>query len=217
MPLAALRRLQNLAWVCSIRRRSQPFSIILMIFGLALNGCGGSNRAVSVPATQVKANANIAFMGDSITSLWMLPTTNLGVSGNTTTQMLARFEGEVIGHGYKTVVILAGTNDVRNVNFTAQHQTAIAIPNIEQMASLAAAAKMTVVLCSIPPILDQPGRAEVLNAEIVKVAKAQGYLYVDYFTPLNHHPEYFEDNRHPNAAGYAVMLDVLEKVISINS
>jgi lysophospholipase L1-like esterase len=191
--------------------------IVMMICGLITNGCGGSNRAVSVPATQVKANANIAFMGDSITSYWTLPTTNLGVPGDTTAQMLSRFQAEVIGHGYKTVVILAGTNDVRNENYTAQEETAIAIPNIEQMASLGAAAKMTVVLCSIPPILNLPGRAEVLNAEIVRLAKAHGYLYVDYFTPLNHHPEYFKDNLHPNAQGYDVMQVALEGVISIYS
>jgi hypothetical protein len=51
-------------------------------------------------------NATTAFMGDSITQFWRLPDHNKGISGQTTTQMLDRFNADVLGHGFKRVVIL---------------------------------------------------------------------------------------------------------------
>jgi hypothetical protein len=84
--------------------------------GLILGGCGGgmvetSSAPASAPPAQVKAVSNLAaFMGDSITQLWNVPaydqnpTLNLGISGQTTVQMLARF-GDVMSSGAGVVVI----------------------------------------------------------------------------------------------------------------
>jgi hypothetical protein len=52
-------------------------------------------------------------MGDSITQSWHLPDHNAGVAGQTTVQMLDRFNVDILGHGFKRVVILGGTNDIR--------------------------------------------------------------------------------------------------------
>ncbi len=59
-----------------------------------------------------KASPDTAFLGDSITQGWAYPSVNLGIFGNTTGQMAARFPSQILGHHYKQVVILGGTNDV---------------------------------------------------------------------------------------------------------
>ncbi|HET6178086.1 MAG TPA: hypothetical protein VFE61_14200 [Candidatus Sulfotelmatobacter sp.] len=46
-----------------------------------------------------------------------------------------------------------------------------------------------------------------------QLALQQGYLLVDYFTPMSGHPEFFPDGIHPNAAGYAVMEKALSAVV----
>ena len=60
----------------------------------------------------IKASANTAFLGDSLTEEWVYPRVNLGIYGNTTAQMFARFPAQIQGHHYRRVVILGGTNDL---------------------------------------------------------------------------------------------------------
>jgi lysophospholipase L1-like esterase len=163
-----------------------------------------------------KANANIAFMGDSITDYWSLPTTNLGVAGNSTLQMLDRFSSQVLGHGYRAVVILGGTNDLRYVVGPYVPEVNVALKNIESMASLAEAAGIEVVLCTLPPIQDETPRVVLINQGIAALAAAHQYKLVDYYTPMADHPEYFYDQVHPNAAGYAVMQAALTEVIPLD-
>ena len=173
----------------------------VMLCSAVLAGCG-----VSV---------HNAFMGDSITALWSVPGVNLGVPGNTTAQMLARYPAEVSGKGYITFVLLGGTNDVR---YGVQTDTSIA--NIAAMASTSRAAGMNVVLCEIPPIFVSMEKLDPhireLNARIRELAASEHYYLVDYYDPMANHPEYFKDKLHPNPEGYAVMdkalIPVLESI-----
>lgn len=61
----------------------------------------------------------VVFFGDSITDIWKLqdffpnkPYVNRGIGGQTTPQMLVRFQQDVINLQPKVVLILAGTNDI---------------------------------------------------------------------------------------------------------
>ena len=163
-----------------------------------------------------QANANIAFMGDSITAFWWLPKSNLGVYGDTTAQMLARYPSEVRNHRYKAIVILGGTNDVRVPTVPIQQAVAGAMSGIEQMATLAEQDNLEVVLCEIPPIGGQDSRVMALNTQIVSYAQLHNYKLVDYYTPMVGHPNYFRDGEHPNDQGYFVMQPVLTKVIALD-
>lgn len=163
-----------------------------------------------------QTNPNIAFMGDSITERWSLPASNLGVSGNITKLMLARFADQTANHGYKAVVILGGTNDVRITSGSLQTQVANAIANIQAMAALAEQENLLPVLCTIPPIQGEESRSAALNAAIRAIAAVNHYKLVDYETPLEGHPEYFMDYLHPNNDGYAVMQTALTKVIALD-
>jgi len=162
------------------------------------------------------ANGNIAFMGDSITAYWWLPQSNLGVPGNGTTQMLERFPVEVLGQGYRAVVILGGTNDIRPTSDAIEVQVTEATSHIEQMAQMAEKEHLTVVLCAIPPIVDEDGRAKAMNDAIKGVAQKYQLRFVDYYTPMVGHPEYFgSDGIHPNQDGYVVMQEALAKVLPL--
>jgi len=155
-------------------------------------------------------------MGDSITAFWWLPKTNLGIYGDTTAQMLDRFPAEVLGHAYKVVVILAGTNDVRVPSQPIDVKAPDAANNIAKMAAMARDAGLEVVLCKIPPIRGELGRVETLNALIETLAQQQNYKLVDYYAPMVGHANYFRDGEHPNDAGYFVMQSALTKVIPLN-
>jgi lysophospholipase L1-like esterase len=155
-------------------------------------------------------------MGDSITALWFLPKSNLGISGNTTTQMLNRFSRDIATREYKAVIILGGTNDVRTLSRPIEDEVRTASSNIEQMAAIAEQRNLAVVLCGIPPIRGQNARVETLNAAIASLAEKHQYRYVDYYAPMTGHPEYFKDGVHPNDHGYMVMQGTLTGVLPLN-
>ncbi len=168
---------------------------------LALSGCG------SYVAYDV-------FMGDSITKGWSVPGVDLGVSGNTTSQMLARFPSEVPGHGYRVFVLLGGVNDLLRGRSPEE-----AFANIASMAKAARQAQTTVVLCELTPVYrdDLPilePEIRALNTAIEQLVQSDHYLLVDTYDPMYGHPEYFRDGLHPNAQGYAVMDEALLPVLA---
>jgi lysophospholipase L1-like esterase len=163
------------------------------------------------------ASADLAFMGDSITAWWWFPTANLGIPGQTTTQMLARFQTDVLGHGYKAVVILGGTNDIHYPKSPIEETVALATSNIETMASMAAKEKMDVILCDIPPIDDYDSEVNALNHSIDRLAAANNYKEIDYYSPMKGHSSLFRDDGvHPNDRGYEVMLGAFVRVLPVN-
>ena len=190
-----------------------PVVAVIVLWLSCLVGCGAGGGST---LSSVKANADIAFMGDSITYGWSLPTTNFGVSGNTTTQMRTRFKFDVLGHGYKAVVILGGTNDMRFLTESLDAGVADAIANLQAMAEDAETEKMLVVLCEIPPMADNDDRVVAMNAAIIALAKTNHYRLVDYYTPMAGHSEYFVDGIHPNSYGYFVMQEALSKVLPLD-
>jgi lysophospholipase L1-like esterase len=153
-------------------------------------------------------------MGDSITAYWPLPYNNLGVAGNHASEMLARFPSQVLGQGYSRVVILAGTDDFW-FPIAGSDQ---AIQQIAEMAQMASAAGIEVVLCELPPLapgngIDYTTYVLAFNASLQQLAALNGYLLVDYYDPMVGHPEYFVDGVHPNQTGYYYMTIALSSVV----
>jgi len=173
---------------------------------LSLTGCGAVTQA----------NSNIAFMGDSITVLWWLPRTNLGIYGNTTGQMLARFPQQVLGHHVRAVVILGGTNDIRKPKIPLDQEIDTAVDNLRAMADLAESENIEVVLCEVPPIRGEDARVIPLNLAIAELAREKQYKLVDYYTPMRGHPEYLRDGLHPSIQGFFVMEQALKKVMPLD-
>ena len=181
-----------------------------------------------------------AFMGDSITENWRKSSTghpefftsnnylNFGISGQTTTQMLARFEKEVVANKPQCVVICGGTNDIAG-NGGAIENSAI-LKNIEEMGNMAQEARIKVILCSILPTDHYwwkpdmtPGeivsRIAEMNTLIRNLCNNRNWTYVDYFTPMADKTsgailsQYSDDRIHPNQAGYEVMEGIIRPVI----
>lgn len=147
-----------------------------------------------------------------------------GISGQNTTQMLSRFQKDVVNLKPKVVVIMGGTNDLAQ----GVAKTDI-VANIAEMASMANAAGIKVVLCSVTPNNDTYSRLNPknkgphiieLNGMIQDCVTAGGYTYCDYWTSLvaddglSLKEEYrLYDNLHPGPVAYTVMEGIIKPII----
>ena len=189
------------------------------------------NLALEKPDPDVH---RVVFMGNSITEGWKTlrpeyfserPYINRGISGQTTPQMLLRFRQDVVNLSPSVVVILAGINDI--AENTGPTTIEMIMDNIISMAEIARSNRIKVVLCSVLPAFDFPwrpglnpsGKVIRLNALIQEYAKAHHLEYVDYFSAMADERNGLEqslgdDGVHPNAKGYAIMEQLLEKTLS---
>lgn len=176
-----------------------------------------------------KQGAEAVFMGNSITEGWarMRPGffadngyIGRGISGQTSAEMLARFRPDVIELAPKTVVILAGTNDIAHNNGPIELENVM--DNIASMCELARLHNIRVLLCSVLPATAFPWREGIepadsiirLNAMIEAYARDNGIEYVDYHSRMKDDrnglpPEYSKDGVHPNPEGYRVMEGII--------
>ena len=168
-------------------------------------------------------------MGNSITDNWakfhpeFFAENNFvgrGISGQVTSQMLCRFQSDVIALRPKMVIIMAGTNDIAQNNGYISHEHIL--QNIQSMVELAKYHHIQPVLCSCLPAAAFKWRPEMKPAEDIKrlnemiqeYAKANKIKYIDYHSALvDEHgglPEkYAADGVHPNMDGYAIMEQIL--------
>ena len=174
----------------------------------------------------------VVFMGNSITESWLRfdenffidnPFVNRGIGGQTSSQMLLRFRTDVINLKPKSVVIMAGTNDI--AGNTGPITIENTVENIISMAEIATANNITVYICSTLPAIDflwsqkmEPApKILKLNSILKKYCDDNDITYVDYYSSMVDDvgglkvPEYTAANDlvHPNLAGYKVM----EKII----
>lgn len=183
-----------------------------------------SNRTLP-PATPHR----VVFIGDSITEAWKPSTPALfaddvidrGVSGETTTQMLARFRADVIDLRPAVVHIMGGINDIHSAPGTALTRS-----NIESMVELARAHGITVILGAAPPSSSFQGTADPGSASHVvwldewvrDYAKRNGLIFVDYHTPLADETHGIRDGLsndgiHPNRRAFEIMTPLARAAI----
>lgn len=148
-----------------------------------------------IPAKQ-KKEKRVVFMGNSITEGWAgahpdwFKDNNYfgrGISGQTSPQMLLRFQADVVALEADVVVINAGTNDI--AENTGVYHPSFTLGNIKAMAEIAKANGIKVILTSVlphggfrwnPSIKDVPQKVDALNAEIKAYAAENKIPYVDY-------------------------------------
>jgi acyl-CoA thioesterase-1 len=113
------------------------------------------NAALPAPAA---GERRVVFYGDSITDSWarspseFFPGKNYvgrGISGQTTPQMVVRFQQDVVHLKPAVVVILAGTNDI--AGNTGPSTPEMIEDNFESMAAIARANRNNLVISSILP------------------------------------------------------------------
>jgi lysophospholipase L1-like esterase len=187
-------------------------------------------RAANASALSAPAPPRVVFMGDSITENWALGDPgffdrgliNRGISGQTTAQMLVRFQSDVIALRPQIVHILGGTNDIAGNTgpMTAQDFE----NNIKSMVQIARANGIRVILGSIPPVAAFNWQPEVdpkpwvkkLNVWLRAYAAQCDVEYIDYY-PLLAGPsgefraDLSNDGVHPNRSGYRLMRELVQK------
>ena len=199
-------------------------------------GLGRYREENAVLAAPGPRERRVVFYGDSITDAWgrqkgtgeFFPGkgyVNRGISGQTTPQMLVRFEQDVVRLRPAAVVILAGTNDV--AGNTGPETPEMIEDNFRAMTAIAKRNGIRVVLASITPAFAYPwrpgvepvGEIRALNAWMQDFCGTEGLVYLDYYTALvdargGMREGTSFDGVHPNTAGYAVMEPLAERAIA---
>ena len=203
-----------------------------LLFGNAAQAQDWANKAHYAQANKLLLAApedslRVVMMGNSITEFWeethpdFFTANHLvcrGISGQVSSQMLARFWQDVINLKPSIVVINCGTNDIAENN--GPYDEDITLDNIKSMTELALANGIDVVLTSVlpcdgfcwnPSVKNVPEKIANLNMRIMGyIAHKTHVYYLDYFTFMtidgnSMNKDYSEDGVHPNAMGYDVM------------
>jgi lysophospholipase L1-like esterase len=193
------------------------------------------NAGVKAP---VAGEKRVVFMGDSITDNLHnaqrfgpffpgKPYLNRGISGQVTGQMLLRFYPDVIALRPEAVVIFGGTTDIGG-NIGTVPLEAVE-NNLAAMSDIARANGIKIILASVMPVCDMPGKPPMtagrppesivaLNHWIKEYAASHGFVYLDYFSATVDgkgllRPELTDDGLHPTMKGYEIMNPLAEKAI----
>lgn len=175
---------------------------------------------------------DLVFTGDSITEIWTLADPEFfrpgrigrGIAGQTSPQVLLRFQADVVALEPKAVHLLCGANDVAgNTGPTTPYRYQC---NVDAMTQLALAHGIRVYLGAITPAGAFSWRPEAsprpwigdLNRWLQDLARARGLTFVDYFSAMADEsgamrPEFTRDGVHPNRRGYDVMRRTLEPLL----
>lgn len=194
-------------------------------------------RAENAGLPQPAANEQrVVFYGDSITDGWGRwpglppffpgkPYVNRGISGQTTPQMLVRFQQDVVALHPAAVLILAGTNDV--AGNTGPSTPQMTEDNFAAIAAIAKANHIKVILASILPAFSYPWKPGVepvapireINKWLKDYAAANDCIYLDYYSAMvdekgGMKPGLAKDGVHPTAEGYGIMAPLAEAAIA---
>jgi acyl-CoA thioesterase I len=179
----------------------------------------------------------IVLMGDSIIEFWNAAAAlegatwravNRGIAGQNSTQMLLRFEDDVVALAPRLLVLLCGTNDLRCY---AGHPSTIAASaleritrNVTAMTDIAGARGIVAMIGTLPPVgvrrdvCRDPGAIRAVNQWLTEFATGRGLGVIDYHAALidaDGHlpPQFSEDGVHPNCEGYARMMTALRAAL----
>jgi lysophospholipase L1-like esterase len=198
----------------------------------SLGRYSADNAALPPPANH---EHRVVFLGDSITDFWgrgphgtffpEKPYINRGISGQTTPQMLIRFQQDVVHLEPSAVVILAGTNDI--TGNTGPSTPEMIEDNLESMAQIAKANGISVILASITPAFAYPWKPAIqptntireVNEWMRNYCTKEGCTYLDYYSSMADPtgamlPGLSVDGVHPTVSGYNVMAPLAERAIS---
>jgi len=196
--------------------------------------------AASQPSTRPAPAAGVVCFGDSITvrgypaelaRLLNVPVANAGVGGQTTAAALRRIRKDVLDRKPRAVVILFGTNDSRLAEPGVCVPVAKYQANLEKMVDLCRSVGASPVLCTIPPIAEQPyftrhartpfekvgGLAKALDqyrAAARAAADDRKVPLVDLGAELAKKPEWLSpDGVHPTKEGNAIIARLVAPVV----
>ena len=183
-------------------------------------------------ADSARGPVQAVFIGDSITDFWKMASPDYfaggvldrGISGQSSGQMVLRFQADVVALKPRVVHVLAGTNDA--ANNTGPLRPIDVENNLRTMAELARLHGIRVIFGTIPPAhyffwqkgLDPRPRIAQINDWIRRYVRRERLAIVDYHAVLSNPDGTFRedlsnDGVHPNANGYRVMEHALTPVL----
>jgi lysophospholipase L1-like esterase len=235
--------LKSLLMTCTMTHRSRRTAALL---------CALIAAATSPAAAQKAPPPKVVFLGDATTYNWSLPANsnafqanpkwnNQGLTGKqTSAQMLARFQADVVSYHPAIVHILAGAIDIALVD-DANRPLLIDVfeTNMIAMVAQATHANIKVILGTIPPqlfadsvqqpqisIVFEPTLIQELNAWIESYGSANHIPVVNYHDvlctcigstnpgPSGYYPFMSSDGSTPSPAGYAAITPLVEIAIA---
>lgn len=171
-------------------------------------------------------------IGDSITESWLSGSPELrklgfvsrGISSQTTFELRARFNQDVLALHPEVVHVLIGTNNVAGIGRPFDEN---AFKNdLLTMIHMAKSQGIAVVIGSILPVHQYPWRPNVepssiireLNIWMSRVSRSENIGFVNYYDALASStggmtPGMTNDGVHPNLAGYEIMSPLLVAAI----
>lgn len=190
--------------------------------------------------TPTGASVRFLFYGDSRAYAWPMPAgfddwavLNRGLGGQTTAQILARFDDHVTPLQPEIVLIQAGINDLKTIGlFPARRDIIIATckKNLAAMVQRATAQGATVILTTVfptgePSLLRRPFWSAAIAAAIVDVNLFLQTLANDHVIIFDSaallsdeagrlRPEYRYDLLHLNQNGYAALNVKLRSILA---
>ena len=192
---------------------------------------GSDNAEVRPPKP---GEQRVVFIGEDTIEYWGRgsdgffpgkPYLDRGIAGQTTPQMLVRFQQDVVGLKPAVVVIAAGHNDM--AGNTGPITEAMTIEDVTSMIQIAQANHIRVVLASATPVCDfytkqtglrPQGKIIGLNGSIRSLAAKFDVVYLNYYSVLAEgrdlKKEFTSDGLHLNEAAYRLMAPLAEKAIA---
>lgn len=217
-----------------MEKRKSIFTVILC--NILLASCCAAPQE-SVPSFQGYA-IKAVFIGNSITEIWSWDHpeffsrnryVNVGIGGQTTWQMLQRFQVDVVEKEPQCVVIMGGINDIaRNPSFSP---TLEGIKNnIRSMVKKAQAAGIVAIVCSTPPaqnvnwnvpVPDATQQVVDLNAMLSDYAKNNDVPYIDIHSVLKDNNNKLKaqycrgagDSVHLSSCAYSIIEPIIKHTI----
>lgn len=220
------------------------FLVVFLLFNWYLSNAKSDYFDFMTPTYEKRlpienGQARICLVGNSITANWqnLRPSffdkngfINRGVGGHSSSQILLRFQKDVITANPTVVVLNTGINDIAksdgfyNEEFTLQ--------NIQSIIDICKARNIRLILSSVLPateisinrvtkLRDMQSVITKLNRRIELLATNNGLKYIDYHTHLQNEDGTFNnkynfDGVHPNEEGYLIMeqllLDALKEI-----
>lgn len=192
-----------------------------------------NNQRYSEQNRNLTQTPEVVFTGNSITDFWILNDpaffadnnfADRGIGGETSIEIRSRFANDVVKLNPKTVVILAGINDIAENRGPVSNEHILA--NIKAMVTMAKAHNITPILCSILPCdrfgwnknVKPAARVKEMNKLIKNLADEKGLAYVNYYDAFADEngalpSKYTQDGCHPNLDGYKIMEELVLKEI----
>ncbi|MDE6474132.1 MAG: hypothetical protein K2L70_03450 [Clostridia bacterium] len=149
---------------------------------------------------------------------------NRGISGDTSDKLLERLEDNALNIAPQTLAVLVGTNDL-----SRKISADTVCDNISKVVDKSKESGVkSIVICSLLPVNKSINAKMVgirnnkdiqrLNVMLKDMCQQKQVEYVDLYPLLadadgNFDKQYTYDGLHPNAQGYAVITQALEKVL----